>query len=104
MLAGGFYGAVLAAIAGASRTDGVGARAGRNNLSPDEFIVPQFSRHGGDRLQFDHIANFPEVARAIHIRWFMSRELDVYGYADESVLAESSRLLEGRLPRTGSSD
>src|SRR5690349_15191189 len=53
-LAGLFYGATAAAVAGWQRTDTVVARNLRHKFEPDIFMVPAFSQNG-ELLEFDAI-------------------------------------------------
>src|SRR5438270_1909131 len=77
ILAGLFYGSVVAAAAGARRTDTVVARSIHNKLTPDIFMVPVYSENG-ELLKFDAIAHFPEVARSFRVPMFINLDrLDV---------------------------
>src|SRR3954447_6039571 len=79
VLAGVFYGAVIAALAGAQRTDTVVARSIRHKLAPDVFMVPVFSIHP-DLLNYDAISRFPEVREAIRIDNFLTPDWDLYAW------------------------
>jgi ABC-type lipoprotein release transport system permease subunit len=104
LLAGLFYGSVVAATAGARRTDTVVARSIGNKLTPDIFTVPAYSPNG-ELLRFDEMARFPEVARSFRVPMFLNRDgFDVDGFADLSLGTQAGKLLDGRLPGPAATD
>ena len=104
VLAGLFFGSIVAAVGGGQRTNTVVARALEKYLAPDVFMVPSYSING-ELLNFDKIRQFPEVAEPIRVPAFPNQEdFDVAGFTDPALVSRGGRLLEGRVPNPRSID
>lgn len=96
VLIGLFGGAIVAAGAGARRTDSVVSRHIAAHLPPDIFMFPLFSENG-ELLRFDAIERFPEVVEAHRLPLFFDRDgLEAVGSADIGIFGRAN-VLEGRL-------
>lgn len=103
VLVGTFGGFVVAAFAGARRTDTVVDRAIAAKVPPDIVMLPAFSLNG-DLLRFEAIRAFPEVVEAHRLPLYFDRDgIEVLGSRDISVFGRSN-LLAGRLPRADEPD
>lgn len=103
VLIGTFGGFVVAAFAGARRTDTVVDRAIAAKVPPDVVMLPAFSLNG-DLLRFEAIRAFPEVVEAHRLPLYFDRDgIEVLGSRDISVFGRSN-LLAGRLPRADEPD
>src|SRR5258706_6947679 len=62
-------------------------------------MVPRYSENG-DRLKFEAIARFPEVAHAtLATLFFDAGGLEVLGTQDYEEIKRVSKVIEGRFPR-----
>lgn len=103
VLIGTFGGFVVAAFAGAGRTDTVVDRAIAAKAPPDVIMLPAFSPNG-ELLRFEAIRAFPEVVEAHRLPLYFDRDgIEVLGSRDIAVFGRSN-LLAGRLPRTDAPD
>lgn len=98
VLIGAFGGVIVAAGAGARRTDSVVERHIVAHALPDIFMFPLFSLNG-ELLRFDSIKGFPEVVEAHRLPIFFDRDgLEAVGSPDNALFGRMN-LLEGRLPQ-----
>jgi hypothetical protein len=103
VLLGLLGGGVLASAAGARRTESVVDRAALIERPPDIYMVPTFSE-GGERLRFDAIAAFPEVAEAVRVPQTGAKiagvDVSVSVFPTAFQLARRTRVVEGTRPDT----
>ena len=94
----------MAAAAGARRTGSVVARARASEQAPDVYLVPAFSDNG-DLLDFESIAQFPEVIEAIRVPWLAGSvdgaKLDVLVLPRSMLDGKRLNIVSGRAPRGG---
>ena len=104
LLIGALFGSSMAAAAGARRTGSVVARARASEQAPDVYLVPAFSDNG-DLLDFESIAQLPEVIEAIRVPWLAGSvdgaKLDVLVLPRSMLDGKRLNIVSGRAPRGG---